>query len=226
MSKPKHLPNARHRVLILDDHPMTRRGLAQLIQHEPDLTVCGEAPAANQALAAIPSLKPDLVLADITMPGKSGLEFIKDMKAQHPEVPVLVISMHDEKVYAERVLWSGGRGYVMKSEGGERVLEAIRHVLQGEIYVSRSVAATLLGSITQGRVESDKRALRMLTDREFEVFQLIGQGLPTKEISRRLNLSIKTVGTHRVHIKEKLHLKSAAELIKHAVYWNTTPGVA
>ena len=226
MSKSKSSIKARRRVLILDDHPMTRRGLAQLIEHEPDLTVCGEAAAANQALAAIPLLKPDLVLADITMPGKSGLEFIKDMKVQHPAVPVLVISMHDEKVYAERVLRSGGRGYVMKSEGGERVLDGIRHVLQGEIYVSRSVAATLLGAMSQGGMESGKRALRMLTDREFEVFQLIGQGLPTKEISRRLNLSIKTVGTHRVHIKEKLHLKSGAELIKHAVYWNTTPETA
>jgi DNA-binding NarL/FixJ family response regulator len=215
---------SRKRILILDDHPMTRHGLAQLINREPDIAVCGEATVASQAFAAIPSTKPDLVLADITMPGKSGLEFIKDMKAHYPEIPILVISMHSESIYAERVLRSGGRGYVMKSEGGERVLEAIRHVLDGAIYVSRGMAAVLLDNWSQIRSPDTDRPLRVLTDREFEIFQLIGQGVPTTEISRRLHVSVKTVGTHRVHIKQKLNIKSGTELVQHAVQWITTQG--
>jgi DNA-binding NarL/FixJ family response regulator len=213
----------RKRVLVLDDHPMTRRGLAQLINHEPDLVVCGEAQNAAQALAAIPAARPDLVVADITMPGKSGLEFIKDMKVLHPGIAILVMSMHDETIYAERVMRAGGRGYVMKSEGGEKVLAAIRCVLRGEVYLSPAMAATLLTALTQNRARaSQSHVLGSLTDREFEIFQLIGQGLPTSEIGQRLNLSIKTVGTHRVHIKEKLHLRSSTELVKHAVRWSSS----
>ncbi len=198
---------------------MTRHGLAQLISHEPDLMVCAEAEGALQALASIPRSQPDLVLADITMPGKSGLEFIRDMRTLHPAIPILVISMHDEAVYAERVLRTGGRGYVMKSEGGVKVLEAIRRVLQGEVYLSANMASALLGTLSQSGARTGRRPLAALTNREFEVLQLIGQGLPTSEISRRLNLSIKTIGTHRVHIKEKLKLKSGAELVKYAVHW-------
>jgi DNA-binding NarL/FixJ family response regulator len=219
--------SAAHRsklILILDDHPMTRHGLAQLINREPDLMVCGEAEVVPKALEAIPLLRPDLVLADITLPGKSGLEFIKDMKVLHPSVAVLVISMHDESIYAERVLRAGGRGYVMKSEGGVKVLEAIRRVLQGEVYLSPAMATALLGALGQTRSKNADRMLTSLTDREFEVFQLIGQGMPTNEISRRLNLSIKTIGTHRVHIKEKLNLKTGTELIKHAVRWTASQG--
>jgi DNA-binding NarL/FixJ family response regulator len=217
-------PDRRKLILILDDHPMTRHGLAQMINREPDLMVCGEAEAGPKALAAIPLLHPDLVLADITLPGKSGLEFIKDMKALHPGVAVLVISMHDETIYAERVLRAGGRGYVMKSEGGVKVLEAIRRVLRGEFYLSPAMATNLLGALGHTRARGGDRMLASLTDREFEVFQLIGQGMPTNEISRRLNLSIKTIGTHRVHIKEKLNLKTGTELIKHAVRWTASQG--
>ncbi len=212
----------RKRILIVDDHPMTRHGLAQLMRHEPDLLVCGEAHNAHEALEALPAVRPDLVLTDISMPGKSGLEFIKDLRTLHPDVPVLVISMHDELIYAERVLRSGGRGYVMKSEGGEKVLEAIRRVLQGEVYISRPMSTALLGSLGRNRSKRDERLLGSLTDREFEVFQLIGQGIPTNEISRRLNLSIKTVGTHRVNIKQKLNLQTATELVKYAVRWTAT----
>ncbi len=209
----------RQRILILDDHPMTRHGLAQLISREPDLLVCGEAESAHSALKVIPALKPDLVLADITLPGRSGLEFIKDIKVLHPKVVVLVISMHEETLYAERVLRAGGSGYVMKSEGGASVLEAIRRVLKGEVYLSPAMSTTLLGNLTKAPAETGERLMRSLTDREFEVFQLIGQGLPTNEISRCLNLSVKTIGTHRVHIKEKLKLKTGAELVQHAVRW-------
>jgi DNA-binding NarL/FixJ family response regulator len=210
---------ARRRIFILDDHPLTRYGLTQLIKHERDLVVCGEAESASQALAAIKPARPDLVLADITMPGKSGLEFIKDMQTQHPGVPVLVISMHDESLYAERVLRAGGRGYIMKNEGGERVLEAIRHVLQGQVYVSKHVSAALLDVLTRHRPAACEGTPSALSDREFEVFQLIGQGLSAQQIGQRLNLSIKTVGTHRQHIKQKLKARTGPELIRLAVRW-------
>jgi DNA-binding NarL/FixJ family response regulator len=211
--------NARKQILILDDHPMTRRGVAQLISHEPDLIVCGEADSAHRALAAMATSRPDLVLADIAMPGKSGLEFIKDARALYPGLAILVMSMHDETLFAERVLRAGARGYVMKSEGGERVLEAIRQVLQGEVYLSKSMSAAFLDSLTERRSKTSGVSLAALTDREFEVFQLLGQGFSTNEIGERLHLSIKTIGTHRVHIKKKLGLKTGAELMKQAVRW-------
>jgi len=209
----------RKRVLILDDHPITRYGLTQLINHEPDLLVCGEAESAQQALATIKSAPPDLVLTDITMPGRSGLEFIKDLRAQHPRVPVLVMSMHDENIYAERVLRAGGRGYIMKNEGGEKLLEAIRQVLQGQVYVSKRMSATLLEGFTPHRAGGGEATMGALTDREFEVFQLIGQGLSARQIGQRLNLSVKTVGTHRQHIMQKLKLHTGPELIRQAVRW-------
>jgi DNA-binding NarL/FixJ family response regulator len=209
----------RKRILILDDHPITRYGLTQLLSHEPDLLVCGEAESAAQALGAIKSACPDLVLADITMPGRSGLEFIKDMRAQHPRVAVLVMSMHDETIYAERVLRAGGRGYIMKNEGGEKLLEAIRQVLQGQVYVSKHMSAALLEVFTPHRSSAGEATPAALSDREFEVFQLIGQGLSTQQIGQRLNVSVKTVGTHRLHIKQKLNLRTGPELIRHAVRW-------
>ena len=209
----------RRRIFILDDHPMTRYGLAQLIDHEPDLLVCGEAESAPQALAAIKSACPDLVLADISMPGKSGLEFIKDLETQYPGVAVLVISMHDENIYAERVLRAGGRGYIMKNEGGERVLEAVRQVLNGQVYVSKSISAALLDVLTRRHSSFSQATPGALSDREFEVFQLIGQGLSGQQIGQRLNLSVKTVGTHRQHIMQKLKLRSGTELISQAVRW-------
>jgi DNA-binding NarL/FixJ family response regulator len=207
------------RILIVDDHPITRYGLTQLISHEPDLLVCGEAESAAQALAAINAARPDLVLADITMPGKSGLEFIKDLQAQHPGVAVLVMSMHDETIYAERVLRAGGRGYIMKNEGGERLLEAIHQVLQGQIYISKSMSAALLEVFTPHRSSVGEATPVALSDREFEVFQLIGQGLSTRQIGERLNLSVKTIGTYRQHIKQKLKVRTGPELIRQAVRW-------
>jgi len=209
----------RKRIFIVDDHPITRYGVTQLINHEPDLLVCGEAESAQQALAVIKSAPPDLVLADITMPGRSGLEFIKDLRTQQPHVPVLVMSMHDESIYAERVLRAGGRGYIMKNEGGEKLLEAIRQVLQGQVYVSKSMSAALLEVFTPHRSNVGEATPGALSDREFEVFQLIGQGLSAHQIGRRLNLSVKTVGTHRQHIKQKLKLRTGPELIRQAVRW-------
>lgn len=210
---------ARKRILIIDDHPITRHGLTQLINHEPDLIVCGELDSASPAFAAIESLKPDLVLTDITMPGKSGLELIKDIKTLNHGTLVLVMSMHDETIFAERVLRAGGRGYIMKSEGGEKLLQAIRHVLQGQIYVSHVMTGKFLGSLAAGSMGDNQAEIECLSDREFEVFRFIGQGLTTGEISQRLHISPKTVDTHRAHIKDKLRLRTMPELSKYAIRW-------
>jgi DNA-binding NarL/FixJ family response regulator len=210
------------RVLIVDDHPMMRQGLAQLVNSEPDLTVCCEAADAGQALDAVTRQKPDLVLADISLPGRSGLELIRDVQALRPELPVLVISMHDESIYAERVLRAGGRGYIMKQEGGRKLVEAIRQVLAGKIYVSAQMSDRILEIFSGRRAQSASSPVGQLTDREFEVLQLLGRGLGTREIARQLHLSVKTVEVHRAHIKEKLGVKTAPELIRFAVRWVET----
>jgi DNA-binding NarL/FixJ family response regulator len=214
--------NPRRRILILDDHPITRYGLVQLLNEQPDLTVCGEAETAQAALSLISSNKPDLVLADITLPGKSGLEFIKDAQARHPDLPILVMSMHDEGIYAERVLRAGGRGYIMKSEGGAKLLEAVRAVLEGQLYVSKSISLSLLNALAHRASATPEPRPGILTDREFEVFQLLGQGFSTRDIAARLCVSPKTVGTHRLHIKEKLQLRTGAEVLREAVRWAAT----
>jgi len=190
-----------------------------LIDHEADLSVCGEAENARQALAALIPPLPDLVLCDLTMPGRGGLELIKDIRAQHPELAILVMSMHDENIYAERALRAGARGYIMKSEAADHVLEAIRQVLCGETYVSKKVSGSLVNSLTGCRPRQPDAKLGALTDREFGVFELIGQGLGTKEIGQRLHISGKTVETHRIHIREKLNFKSGPELASYAVRW-------
>ncbi len=212
------------RVLVVDDHPMLREGLAQLIGNEPDLSVCGEAENAHEAIAKVNALKPDLVLADITLPGKSGLEFIKDAQAMRPGLPVLVVSMHDESVFAERVLRAGGRGYIMKQEGGKKLMEAIRRVLAGHIYVSEKMSAKILEVFSGHRRGTANRPVEKLTDREFEVFQLIGQGKTTRAIATHLHLSVKTVEVHRANIKQKLQLKTGPELIHYAVRWAESEG--
>jgi DNA-binding NarL/FixJ family response regulator len=196
-----------------------REGLAQLIANQPGLQVCGEAGDAREALEKIPVLQPDLVLTDITMPGKNGLELIKDIQALHPGVLVLVISMHDEALYVERVLRSGGRGYVMKQEGGKMIAEAIRRVLDGQIHVSEKMSAKILEIFSGHRADVASSPVEKLTDREFEVFELIGQGLDTKEMAEKLHLSTKTIEVHRANVKAKLKLTSMAELIRYAVRW-------
>jgi len=212
----------RSKVLVVDDHPMTRHGIVRLLEQEPDLVVCGEAENAPQALAAVKELQPRVVLADLTMPGGDGLEFIKDVRDQHPEVVLLVVSMHDEALYAQRALRAGARGYIMKNEGGEKLVEAIRQVLQGKTYLSESMSGKVMDVFSgRSRREGDP-ATGKLTDREFEVFGLIGQGLTTGEIGRRLRLSPKTVETHRLHIREKLRINSGPALIQYAVRWAGT----
>ena len=215
----KKAPQSRKRVLIVDDHPMMREGLAQFIDHEPDLCVCGQADRAAQAMDAITANVPDLVLLDISLPDRSGLELIKDVHALHPELPILVVSMHDEALYAERVLRAGGRGYVMKQEGGKILMQAMRQVLSGQIYVSEKISSKILEIFSGGRGGAPHSPVERLSDREFEVFQLVGQGQGTRDIAQHLHLSVKTVEVHRANIKRKLELKSGADLVRYAIRW-------
>jgi DNA-binding NarL/FixJ family response regulator len=207
------------KILIVDDHPMMREGLAQLIGNDPALEVCGEAGDANEAMQKVALLKPDLVLTDITLPGKNGMELIKDLQTMHPAVLILVISMHDETLYVERVLRAGARGYIMKQEGGKKIAQAIRQVLNGQIYVSEKMSAKILEIFSGHRADVARSPVEKLTDREFEVFQLIGQGGETKQMADKLHLSTKTIEVHRANIKAKLQLNTMAELIRYAVRW-------
>jgi DNA-binding NarL/FixJ family response regulator len=212
------------RLLIVDDHPMMRKGLAQLIDNEGDLKVCAEADNAGQAINAVAKQKFDLALMDISLPDKNGLELIKDLRTLRPDLPILVVSMHDEMIYAERVLRAGARGYIMKQEGGQKFLVAIRQVLAGKVFVSEKMSARILENFSGSQPENSGSPVKRLSDREFEVFQLIGQGIGTREIARRLHLSVKTVEVHRASIKEKLSLTTATELIRYAVRWLDAQG--
>ena len=216
--------SAPKRLLIVDDHPMMRHGLAQLIDNEGDLKVAAEADTAGQAITLVGRQKFELALVDISLPDKNGLELIKDLRTLQPALPLLVVSMHDEMIYAERVLRAGARGYIMKQEGGQKFLQAIRHVLAGQVYVSEKMSARILETLSGGPPQSPGSPVRRLSDREFEVFQLIGQGVGTAEIATRLHLSVKTVEVHRANIKQKLNLTTATELVRYAVRWLDAQG--
>jgi DNA-binding NarL/FixJ family response regulator len=216
--KGKGASPVKKRILVVDDHPMMRDGLRQLVAGESDLEICGEADDAASALEQAETLKPDLAIVDITLRSSSGLDLIKDLHIRSPATAVLVLSMHDESLYAERVLRAGGRGYIMKQEGGKKILEGIRHVAAGRTYVSEAVSARILDAFAGAQGES-KSPVETLTDREFQVFQLIGQGLSTKEMADKLHVSAKTIEVHRVNIKEKLNLHTAAELLRFAIRW-------
>ena len=209
----------RKRILLVDDHPLMRRGQADLLNREPDLEVCGEAGTAREAMETIAKLKPDLVLVDMALPDKDGLELIKDIHALHPGLPMLAMSMQDESLYAARVLRAGGRGYVMKADGPERLASAIRTVLSGQVALSPSMSAKMLESMVgpSGKISGGPEA--KLTDRELEVMRLFGEGWSTEEVASRLHLSPKTVDVHRAHIKEKLDLKSTPEFLRFAIKW-------
>lgn len=215
----KKTPANKKRILIVDDHPMMRQGLAQLINNEPDLCVAWEADNAGQALDVISTQSPDLVLADISLPDKNGLELIKNIRAISPALLILVVSMHNEALYAERVLRAGGRGYIMKQVGGKKLMEAIRVVLSGQIYVSGEMSAKILEAFSGRASGAGDSPIARLSDREFEVFQLIGAGKGTRDIANQLHLSVKTVEVHRANIKEKLSLKTASDLVHYAVCW-------
>lgn len=213
---------ARKGLLLVDDHPFMRAGLAQLINKQADIFVCGEAGDPSEAMRELAHTRVDLILSDITMPGRSGLEFIKDVRAVHSDIPILVVSMHDEMLYAERVLRAGARGYIMKGAGGENLLLAIRQVLKGEVYISTKVSAKIVDDFSAKRPRGSNSPIEKLSDREFEVFQLVGLGNSTRDIAERLKLSPKTVDVHRGKIKEKLQLKDVTELVRYAVRWVET----
>jgi DNA-binding NarL/FixJ family response regulator len=210
----------RHRIFLVDDHPIVLGGFTLLLNGQPDLEVCGHAASAEEALEMVPKLKPALVITDVTLPGRNGLELLKDLVAVIPGVNVLVVSMHDEMLYAERAVRGGARGYLMKEAGSERMLAAIRQVLAGGVYVSDRIQAKILEGMSGPRGRSSASSpIEKLSDREFEVFRLLGQGRTTKEIADQLHLSHKTVAVHRGHIKEKLKIASATELVHQAVRW-------
>jgi DNA-binding NarL/FixJ family response regulator len=209
----------RARILLVDDHAVVRYGMAQLINREKDLVVCGEEEDAGKALSAIGVLKPDLVIADISLKDSSGLELMRNIKAQYSGLPVLVVSTHDESIYAEIAFRAGALGYLMKQEGLEKLLPAIRRVMSGNIYVSDALAAKMLQQQIKGQTDINQSPVKGLSDREMEVFQLIGQWKKTSEIARELHLSIKTIEYYREQIKRKLNLKSAAELTHYATSW-------
>lgn len=208
------------RVFVVDDHPIVRQGLALLINRESDLTVCGEAEDAQTAMQAVATAKPDILVVDISLSGPDGLDLLKNVRMRYPDLPVLILSMHDESIYAERALRAGAQGYIMKQEATEKVLVALRRILSHEIYVSERIANRMLqryiGSPSAGRPSS----IADLTDRELEVFRLIGEGHSTRQIAEELHISVKTVESYQAHIKEKLSLRSARELVQHAIQWS------
>lgn len=204
-------------VLIVDDHKILRQGLIKLINQEKDMRVCGEAENAQQGLDAIENLKPGVILVDISLPGMNGIEFIKNVKARHPDLPMVVLSMHDESLYAERALRAGAMGYIMKKTCCEDLLEALRKARHGEFHVSGKVGVTMFQKFLGHQMVKNTSPVSILSDRELEVFELIGRGKGTREIAESLHLSIKTIDSHRAHIKEKLKLTTATELIQHAV---------
>jgi DNA-binding NarL/FixJ family response regulator len=207
------------RILLVDDHAVVRFGIAQLINRQTDMEVCGEEEDASRAMSALNTLKPDLVIADISLKDSSGLELMRNIKAQCPGLPVLVVSVHDESIYAEIAFRAGATGYLMKQEALEKILTAIRRVLSGAIYVSETLAAKMLQQQVRGQTTVNESPVKSLSDRELEVFQMIGQWKKTKEIAEELHLSVKTVEYYREQIKRKLNLKSAGELTQHATAW-------
>jgi len=205
------------RILIVDDHPLVRTGFAQLIGDCPDLEVCCEAADMAEALRLIDSNPPDLAIIDLSLAGGSGLDLIERVKSRNPNILMLVASMHDEALYAERVLTAGARGYINKQEAQENIIRAIRQVLAGKVYLSEAMTDRLLSGLVD--VRDEKRDIERLSNRELQVFELIGQGVPVSQIASQLNLSIKTIETHQAHIKKKLGLGSAHELAQRAIRW-------
>jgi len=205
---------AKKTVFVVDDHPLLRQGLALLINREPDLTVCGEAANTQDAMKAIAAKRPDILIVDISLNGPDGLDLLKALRSSYPDLPVLILSMHDETIYAERALRARANGYIMKQEATEKVLVAVHRILGGDIYLSERMSNKLLHQYFSGAsVDTNSR----LSDRELEVFRFIGEGCSTRHIAEKLHLSIKTVETYQAHIKDKLSLRSGRELVQYAI---------
>jgi DNA-binding NarL/FixJ family response regulator len=208
-----------YHLVIIDDHPLMRKGLAMTLETESDLKVIGQADSAEEAMALFETTRPHVAIVDISLPGMSGLELIKHLQALYPSIKIVVVSRHDESLYAERAIRAGARGYVMKMEAGDVIVQAVRRVLSGGIYVSPDINERLLMGMLAGRRTQGTSPMEVLSDRELEVFELTGRGLTTREISERLHLSIKTVESYRARIKSKLDLENATELLQHAIQW-------
>jgi len=206
-------------VLIVDDHPLVREWLTTLIERQPDLTVCGEAATAAEAMQAVAASKPEVAIVDIALKDSSGIELIKDLTKVCPSLVVLVLSMHEESHYAERALRAGAQGYIMKRETTKKVIEAIRRVLEGKFYLSEAVAQAITTQFVEGKTLAIRSPVEQLSDRELAVFDLLGQGLATRQIAERLRVSVKTVQAYCARTKEKLNLASANELVREAVRW-------
>jgi DNA-binding NarL/FixJ family response regulator len=207
------------KVLVVDDHPLLRQGLALLINQQQDMLVCGEAEEAHAAMQSIAEKRPDIIILDISLKGPDGLELLKSIRALYPDLPVLILSMHDEAIYAERALRARANGYIMKQEATEKVLVALRRIFNGEVYLSENMSKKMLQQYIDGAPSMVQSRMAALSDRELEVFRRIGEGCATREIAEELHLSIKTVETYQAHIKDKLSLRSGRELIQHAVQW-------
>ena len=207
------------KILLVDDHPLVREGLANLIHQQPDLEVCGEAASEPQALQLIGSLQPDIAVVDISLENGSGLELMKSIKAMHPTVAMLALSMHDESLYAERALRAGARGYLMKREAAKKVIQGIRAVLAGQVFVSEKISALMAERFVEGR-SAGTSPVEQLSDRELEVFQLLGRGQSTRQIADHLHVGFKTVQAYCARIKDKLQLPNATELLRAAMQWN------
>ena len=207
------------RIYIVDDHPLVRQGLSQIVASESDMEICGEAEDSPAAIRGVGEANPDAIIVDISLKGTNGLELIKNLKAIQEDIPILVFSMHDETIFAQRALRAGAKGYVMKKESPSKIVDAIRKIIQGEIYVSPSVADQVLHQIVNGPGNVSTSPVDRLTDRELEVVQLIGRGLSSREVAKSLHLSVKTIESHRAHVKEKLSLRNATELVQFSVQW-------
>jgi len=208
------------RIFIVDDHPIVYEGLQMLIKDEQDMEVCGTADNANSAIQEIPGQKPDIVIADISLKGGiSGIDMIKMIKSQHPGLCILALSMHDETLYAERAIRAGARGYIMKNEMTGTIVRAIRQIIGGKLYLSESMSSRLLDELIFDQAKRIGHSIEKLTDRELEILELIGRGHRTSDIAKQLNVSVKTIDTHRLRIKKKLKLKNSAELVKYAIEW-------
>jgi DNA-binding NarL/FixJ family response regulator len=224
MKIPPRVPNfsavtAQRRVLIVDDHPIVRQGLRRMIEPEPDLVVCGEVQTEREARAAIRALAPDVVIVDISLAQGDGLELVRDVHAQRPDLPMLVLSMHDELIYAERLLAAGASGYIMKQAASDQLLIALRQVLAGGTYLSESLAGSLGRHDASGGVGVGADPIDRLSNRELQVLSLIGRGLSSREAAEALGLSVKTVETHRQSLKRKLNLATNAQLLQYAINW-------
>lgn len=210
-----------HKIFLVDDHPVVRKGYAAIIDREPSLKLCGEAAAANEALKSVPKVCPDLVIMDISMEGMSGLELLQHLQNEHPDLPVLMISIHDETLYAEQALQAGARGYIMKSEGDTALVKAILSILRGGVYLSENMNRRLLLQQAGGKLSPKESPLDRLSDREREVFEYLGKGFSRNQIGEALEISPKTVGTYCRHIKEKLAIETTAKLQERAILWVT-----